>query len=54
MNDPWPHFIFINYVIPMRGYHLPMSQAINSTIVNDTTYCTSRTPNIPAFSSLSI
>ncbi|KHG22314.1 hypothetical protein F383_26782 [Gossypium arboreum] len=23
----------------MRGYHLLMSQAMNSTVVNDTTYC---------------
>ncbi|KAA3476898.1 Pregnancy zone [Gossypium australe] len=31
-----------------------MSRAMNSTIVNDTTYYRSCTPNAPAFSSLSI
>ncbi|KHG13376.1 hypothetical protein F383_19467 [Gossypium arboreum] len=39
--------------MPMRGCHLPMSRAMNSTIVNDTTYYKSRTPNTPAFNSLS-
>ncbi|KHG04763.1 hypothetical protein F383_29284 [Gossypium arboreum] len=29
--------------MPMRGYHLLMSHAMNSTIVNDATYCRSRT-----------
>ncbi|KHG06749.1 Pregnancy zone [Gossypium arboreum] len=40
--------------MPMRGYHLPMSQAINFTIVNDATYYKSHTPNALAFDSLSI
>ncbi|KHG29146.1 hypothetical protein F383_11558 [Gossypium arboreum] len=40
--------------MPMRGYHLPMSRVMNSTIVNDTTYYRSRIPNKPAFGSLSI
>ncbi|KHG03206.1 hypothetical protein F383_27493 [Gossypium arboreum] len=38
----------------MRRYHLPMSGAMNSTIMNDATYCRSRTPNALAFDSLSI
>ncbi|KHG19354.1 hypothetical protein F383_26297 [Gossypium arboreum] len=38
----------------MRGYHLLTSQAMNSTVVNDTTYYRSRTPNALAFGSLSI
>ncbi|MFQ6642965.1 hypothetical protein Gotur_018052 [Gossypium turneri] len=38
----------------MRGYHLPMFWAMNSTIVNNVTYYRSHTPNALAFSSLSI
>ncbi|KHG16199.1 hypothetical protein F383_22845 [Gossypium arboreum] len=38
----------------MRGYHLPISRAMNSTIVNDTTYCRSPIPNVLAFHFLSI
>ncbi|KHG27077.1 Semaphorin-1A [Gossypium arboreum] len=40
--------------MPMRGYHLPMSRATNFIIVNDATYCRSRTPNAPAFNVLFI
>ena len=40
--------------MPMRGYHLPIPRAMNSTIVNDATNYRSRTPNAPAFGSLSI
>ncbi|KHG06005.1 hypothetical protein F383_32887 [Gossypium arboreum] len=40
--------------MPMRGYHLPISRAMNSTIVNDTTYCRSCIPNTPTFGSSSI
>ncbi|KHG05336.1 Taste receptor type 1 member 2 [Gossypium arboreum] len=40
--------------MPIRGYHLPMSWAMNSTIVNDATYCRSCIPNALAFNSLSI
>ncbi|KHG26797.1 hypothetical protein F383_05384 [Gossypium arboreum] len=40
--------------MPMRGYHLPISQAMNTTVVNGATYCRSHIPNAPAFSSLSI
>ncbi|KHG03660.1 hypothetical protein F383_27855 [Gossypium arboreum] len=54
MDDPWSHLLFINHVMPMRGYHLPMFWATNSIIVNDTTYYRSHTPNALAFSSLSI
>ncbi|KHG14894.1 hypothetical protein F383_17660 [Gossypium arboreum] len=39
--------------MPMRGYHLPMFQDMNSTIVHNTTYYRSHTPNAPTFSSLS-
>ncbi|KHG21618.1 hypothetical protein F383_27571 [Gossypium arboreum] len=39
--------------MPMRGYHLPVSWAMNSTIVNDATYCRCCVPNAPAFSSFS-
>ncbi|KAH1038569.1 hypothetical protein J1N35_040312 [Gossypium stocksii] len=38
----------------MKGYHLPISWAMNSTDVNDATYCRSHTPNAPAFSFLSV
>ncbi|KHG03393.1 hypothetical protein F383_27702 [Gossypium arboreum] len=38
----------------MRGYHLSISWAINSTIVNNVTYYRSRIPNALAFGSLSI
>ncbi|KHG03204.1 hypothetical protein F383_26532 [Gossypium arboreum] len=54
MNDPWPRLLFINHVIPMRGYNLTMSQAMNYTIVNDATCYRIRTPNTLAFGSLSI
>ncbi|KHG19843.1 hypothetical protein F383_03298 [Gossypium arboreum] len=35
----------------MRGYHLPISWAINSTIVNDATYCKCCILNALAFDS---
>ncbi|KHG25790.1 Acetaldehyde dehydrogenase [Gossypium arboreum] len=54
MNDIWPRLLFINHVIPVRGYHSTMSRAMNSTIVNEATYCRSHTPNAPIFDSLSI
>ncbi|KHG21233.1 Pregnancy zone [Gossypium arboreum] len=54
MNDPWPRLLFINHVMPMRGYHLPISRSMNFTIVNDATYYKSRISNTPAFGSLSI
>ena len=38
----------------MKRYHLPMCQAMNSTVMNDSTYYRSRTPNAPALGSLSI
>ncbi|KHF97810.1 hypothetical protein F383_13015 [Gossypium arboreum] len=38
----------------IRGYHLPISWAMNSTIVNDATYCRSHIPNTLTFNSLSI
>ncbi|KHG13542.1 hypothetical protein F383_18696 [Gossypium arboreum] len=40
--------------MPMRGHHLPMFWAMNSTIVNDATDYRSSTPNALAFGSLSI
>ncbi|KHG01934.1 Ribosomal RNA small subunit methyltransferase A [Gossypium arboreum] len=40
--------------MPMRGYHLRMSWAMNSMIVDDATYCISCMPNTPTFGSLSI
>ncbi|KHF99767.1 hypothetical protein F383_08593 [Gossypium arboreum] len=40
--------------MPIRGYHLPKSWAMNSTIVNVATYYKIRIPNTPAFNSLSI
>ncbi|KHG27430.1 hypothetical protein F383_12378 [Gossypium arboreum] len=38
----------------MTEYHLPISWAMNSTIVNDATYCRSHIPNALAFGFLSI
>ncbi|KHF97425.1 hypothetical protein F383_36622 [Gossypium arboreum] len=38
----------------MRRYHLLISWAMNSTIVNDATYYRSLIPNALAFNSLSI
>ncbi|KHG03711.1 hypothetical protein F383_26785 [Gossypium arboreum] len=40
--------------MPMRGYHLPISRAMNPAIVNDATYCRSHIPNALAFGSLFI
>ncbi|KHG03586.1 hypothetical protein F383_26815 [Gossypium arboreum] len=40
--------------MPKRGYHLPMSQAMNSIIVNNHTYCRSPILNAPTFGSLFI
>ncbi|KHF98605.1 hypothetical protein F383_37737 [Gossypium arboreum] len=54
MNDPWPCLLFIYHVMPMRGYHLPISQAMNSIILNDVTYYRRHIPNAPDFGSLSI
>ncbi|KHG26287.1 Pregnancy zone [Gossypium arboreum] len=54
MKDTWSCLPFIGHVMPMRGYHLPMSRAMNSIVVNDATYYRSRTPYAPAFYSLSI
>ncbi|KHG04410.1 hypothetical protein F383_29261 [Gossypium arboreum] len=47
MNNPWQRLLFIYHVMSMRGYHLPMSWAMNSTIVNDATYYRSRITNTP-------
>ncbi|KHG17553.1 Vesicle-associated membrane protein [Gossypium arboreum] len=54
MNNWWPRLLFINHVMPMRAYHLPMFWVMNSTVVNDTIDYRSRTPNASTFSSLSI
>ncbi|KHG28207.1 Sodium-coupled neutral amino acid transporter 1 [Gossypium arboreum] len=54
MNDSWSCLLFIYHVMPMRGYHLPISRAMNFTVVNDATNCRSCIPNAPTFGSLSI
>ncbi|KHG22623.1 hypothetical protein F383_29856 [Gossypium arboreum] len=38
----------------MRRYHLPVSRAMNSTVLNCATYCRIHTPNGQAFDSLPI
>ncbi|KHG03040.1 hypothetical protein F383_28201 [Gossypium arboreum] len=42
MNNLWTYLIFINHVMTMRGYHLPISRVMNFAIVNDITCCRSR------------
>ncbi|KHF98149.1 hypothetical protein F383_37234 [Gossypium arboreum] len=54
MNSSGPRLLFINHVMPIKGYHLPMFWAINSIVMNNATYDRSRTPSAPAVSFLSI
>ncbi|KHG18774.1 hypothetical protein F383_01878 [Gossypium arboreum] len=54
MNNSEPRLLFINHAMSTRGYHLSMSRAMNSNVVNDTIYYRSHIPNTPTFGSLSI